>query len=110
MNRFLIRLHTMYGLAEGKAGNVTITPTTEIVDFIEWIVEETDYEPTDLVFPVEGKGWCIPGDSIGIREDFTGHSGHMVRTFHILEVTDDTLAVHIKLKFGFNEAPATTSQ
>jgi hypothetical protein len=93
----------MYGLAEGKSGRITIKPTSAIVDFMEWIVEETDYTPTDLVFPIEGKGWRIPGNSVGIREDLVPGGSYKVTTFHILEVTDDTLAIHIKLKYDFKE-------
>jgi hypothetical protein len=103
MTKFLIRLHTMYGLATGKTGKVAIAPSADIVDLITWLVEETDYEPTDLVFPVDGEGWSIPGKNVSLKEDVTIHGSYTMKSYHILEVTDDTLAVHIKLKYGFAE-------
>jgi len=106
MYEFIINfVKTTIGLSDTSRKQQYITPTADALALIDWLVETTGYKPIDLVFPVNGKGWCIPSKHIGYAGYGTGKNGHVKRVglARILEVTDASLAIQIKLKFGFIE-------
>src|SRR5476651_133800 len=99
MYEFIISfVKTTIGLSDTSRKQHYITPTADALALIDWLVETTGYKPIDLVFPINGKGWCIPSKYMGYEGYGTGKNSQVkhARLTRILEVTDASLAIQIK--------------